>query len=424
MKRHMIISRPTGRKMLCLVLALGLTASGSGCGGLYSDSHHWSQPFAYAISGDPREALEISNYSMLKSALIDLVSSHKERSTLRFSRYNGSPIDDLAAACLEIRTKNPLGAYAVSSLTCDTSRIVSYYVAEVQISYSRTQKEIQSIVGVSNMQELERRLREAVTARAESVALRVYSALVSELVISDLVEEIYLSDPVSVVCEPTVSVLSYPSEGINRIYDVSLGYDSDTETLAKRSRELSEEVQAAAELVRQTASEENAALMALESGRWLFAHVESPGEAADGGSAYDALVNAAAGSKGIALAYKALCSALGLDCLVVDGNIGDMGAERHYWNIVGLGGDWYHVDVSRFDGDLSQAFLLDDAGLWGAYLWNTERYPECAGPLRSSDFVPEETEGETVPEPEEDAAAEELPEDVPEDGDEFLPDTP
>ena len=51
-----------------------------------------------------------------------------------------------------------------------------------------------------------------------------------------------------------------------------------------------------------------------------------------------------ADSEGMALAYKALCDTIGIECTVVEGRLD---RTEHYWNIVTLEGDSYHVDTSR-----------------------------------------------------------------------------
>ena len=60
-------------------------------------------------------------------------------------------------------------------------------------------------------------------------------------------------------------------------------------------------------------------------------------------TAYDALVNGSADSYGLAMAYKAVCDALNIPCQVVSGRF--QGTDR-CWNIVQVGGNYYHLDLS------------------------------------------------------------------------------
>ena len=356
----------------------------SGCSGAFEKEYFYAAPFSYNDPGGSGAATEIGNYSMLKSALIDLINNHEETAAFRFSRYNGSVADDVAAACLEVRTTNPLGAYAVDTLTCDTSRIVSYYTADIQVTYKKTAEEIRGIVGVSGAAELRERLLEAVTASAPRAVLRVYSAQVDEDYIASLIMGFHDEDPVTVVTMPAIGIASYPGEGINRIYDVSLDYAAAPEQL----REMSSQVAARVEALTGELDAGTQPRLALDCANRLF-ELLTGGSGAYPDTAYGALVEGFAGSEGVALAYKALCDALGIECIVVRGNLGAMGADERCWNIIGLEGEYYHVDVSAFAwGNRSAAFLLDDAALWGIYLWDTEAYPACTGKLRYSDLVP------------------------------------
>ena len=63
--------------------------------------------------------------------------------------------------------------------------------------------------------------------------------------------------------------------------------------------------------------------------------------------------------EGIAKAVKALCDALGLWCIVViSENNPDKGIRyRHAWNIVRIGGQYYHLDAT-FDNSLGSAELV------------------------------------------------------------------
>lgn len=79
-------------------------------------------------------------------------------------------------------------------------------------------------------------------------------------------------------------------------------------------------------------------------------------------SAYGALVDRDAVCQGYALAYKLLLSKAGISAITVSSN-----AMNHMWNLVSLGGEWYHVDatwddpVPNFEGRcLHSYFLMSD----------------------------------------------------------------
>jgi transglutaminase/protease-like cytokinesis protein 3 len=83
--------------------------------------------------------------------------------------------------------------------------------------------------------------------------------------------------------------------------------------------------------------------------------------------------------EGYAMAYKALCDELGLECYVVQGTYN---ARPHAWNIVGIDGSYYHVDVAMCDvNGMSTAFLKKDSDMKKKYTWDASKYKVCDGPL-------------------------------------------
>ena len=403
------------KRMIAVLTALVLLLSCcTGCA-LFETEYTYAEPYAEPLNQNTGDAIEIRNYSMLKAAILDMINSHKLSAELRFSNYNGVVSDDLAAVCLEIKSANPMGAYAVDTLTYDSSRIVSYYMAEVHISYKKTAEEIRSIHSVVSGTELESYLRdEVLAASAAKAAVRSYAADLNEESIAAMLEKIYFSDPVRFVIPVSAVIETYPKDGNFRIYEITLDYQ---EIPAQRG-EMSETMKARiAELLQPTLPETPAA-KAWEIARRLSGSLtEAEGDYRS--TAYGALAENSADSLGVALAYSALCREAGIECSVVRGSIGAMGTEEHYWNMLGIDGEHYHADISRFAAEPQSTFLMDDAAFWGTYIWDTEAYPACSGPLRYADAAP----AEDAEKPEENGEAEsgEQPEETPEPTEEPLP---
>ena len=395
------------KKKICCLLSAGLMLlAASGCGSAFEAEYDYEEPVTGSFGTLSGNATEIRNYSMLKTALTDMISRREEQGEFRLSNYNGSPSEDLAAACYEIKSKNPLGNYAVESLSYDTSYVVSYYMANIYVSYQRTAEEIESIVYAGNQSEFDTLVCDAVDHFQPDAVIRIYSAAVDEAHISALIRQHYYDDPVSMAAEPAVRVESYPNEGANRIYSIRFDYAQPESQMNRMSRELAAALDAAVSEL----PEEEPPKLALEGAEWLSGLAAEAGEKDRGDTAYAAVVERCADSRGMALAYRALCRRLEIPCTVVEGSVGAMGAEPHFWNIIELDGEHYHVDVSAFDDRPAKAFLLSDDALWGTYIWETAAYPECSGGLTYADVagLPEptdardsgETGGETPPEDE------------------------
>jgi len=89
--------------------------------------------------------------------------------------------------------------------------------------------------------------------------------------------------------------------------------------------------------------------------------------------------------EGYAKAFKYLCDAIKLPCIVVSGSAinPQENNEPHSWNIVRVNGDYYHTDVT-WDSILSNDeeneydyFNLTDEEMKNDHSWNTRLLPKC-----------------------------------------------
>lgn len=95
----------------------------------------------------------------------------------------------------------------------------------------------------------------------------------------------------------------------------------------------------------------------------------------------------AAVCEGMAKAFKLLCDASGIPCIVVKGEYSADGhSERHAWNIVRINGWTYrHIDVTAQIGSAhtfgraqERGFLKRDSEMGGGYRWDRRLYPACS----------------------------------------------
>lgn len=387
------------KRCMAAILAAVTVLLLAGCASLYEADYYYSEKYTGGIAVDEVGGTEIRNISMLKAALITLISSGQEHGQLKLSNYNGSPQDDLARVCYEVKNDNPIGAYAVSDITVSTNRIVSYYVAEIDISYKKDLDEIQSIVNTWTVAEFSSQVLEAVRSYQDKIVLKIYSSTVDAAYIQKLIEDSCFEDPLTPAVLPEVTVTAYPEEGANRIFEIGLDFAASPEELDA----MTEETAAAVRIICDAMTATEPGPLALEVTKYLSSTCTVEKEMDFGGTAFAALTAGSAGSKAVALAFKAVCNQLGLECLVVRGSLGAMAEQEHFWNIIRLGEDYYHVDVSRFAESPDGSFLISDDRLWGLYTWETGDYPPCAGELSYYDFgEPRQTEEpEEEPQPEE-----------------------
>lgn len=367
--------RPRIAALLILVLVLLTTG---GCAALFERPYYSSEPYQVPVqttsaadAGD--EAMDsISNYASLRRAITSLVAEHRDSAQLQFLNYDGAISQDISTACWEVKSSTALGAFAVDYISYDLSRIVSYYQAQINITYKRSAAQVEARESVSTMTALADRLEQALDAGETYLVLELSSAAVTADTVQDYVKDAFCADPISCPVLPEVEVGFYPESGMSRIAEITLDYGMDAEALTQRRQALDLVLtDMAAQIVAEAGEDPAARLDAL---RTYLRENCTPDETA-GGTAWDALIGGAASSQGLALAVKAGCLALDIPCLPVEGRLGD---ASHWWNIVTLDDSSYHLDVSVED-----VFLAGDEQLLGGYWWDTSEYPPCPAPYEA-----------------------------------------
>jgi hypothetical protein len=331
------------------------------------------------------DTLYASNYDELYNAVLTLAKNYLNTGIIQVNSYPGEISDDIERICQEITHNEPYGAYAIYYMNTTVTRIVSYYEIEVNITYSRSQSQIKALHTAPNVRYFNSGIMDCLENASLKYAVYTNETITAEY-IKDYITGLYYDNPLSIPALPTVDVSIYPSdvpEGKTRIIDVTFSYPLGSATLKGTLTELSKQVQ---ELTEQSSGSSDGELL-LSLCRSLCQRVEYS-EQSNGdvmyGTAYYTLHDKIADSFGYAMAYKALCDRLGLDCQVV---VGRLNGIDHAWNIVGLDGDYYHVDVSMCDLNGEEtAFMLSDADIISSYWWDDGDLPKCNGMLRYDDF--------------------------------------
>lgn len=364
------------KRIFSLLLVLGLFVSLGGCSLFDKSNYELSEYTAQTEEVTEADVGYISDYNSLKRAITWLVSEHQEAAELQFQNYDGNISRDISQACWEVKSSTPLGAFAIDYTSCDLSRIVSFYQADLYITYRRSAEQMQALEELTGLTDLSLRLSEALQSSQTYLVLELSAAALTGDLVRDLVAEAYYADALAVPRMPEVEVSLYPESGVERIVEISLDYGMETEELSRMRAEL---VQRCADaLVYTGASGEASAESGSDSLRQadrLYAAclylaencIYSP---MAGATAYDALVEGAANAEGIAMACQAFCDMLGIECRVVSGRLDN---EPHFWNMVTVDGLSCHVDMS----DPNEVFLSSDEKVLGRYWWDTEAYPAC-----------------------------------------------
>lgn len=363
------------RVLLCLFCALALLLSACA---LSPFDNEYVLEYTYVAPSPATESetdeSRVSEAEDIRALLRDMVAEGETQ--LRFAfrpEYRGDAGDDLGAACWQLRTQDALCAYCVENIVYEVNRGVNFTEAVVRVSYSEAAGDVTNIVRLRYAADARVPICEALRAGKTRLVLLIERSSYTEEGMERYVRELYEEQPGLCPRQPDVAVRQFSGEETQRLYELSIDYGLGEEEFAARMAALSA-LEPFTGIETSRLSEPERALLAC---RVLCEKAQYREDAPSG--IYDALVAGEADSRGLADAYTQLCRELGVPCQLVTGQ---KDWKEHYWNIVCLEGEYYHVDVSAcIDGGLEAGFLMDDGFAWGAYRWDYFSYPTCEGTL-------------------------------------------
>ena len=372
--------------LVLLSLLAALPLASVGCAALLEDERLIETKHQVTQNVKPPvEQTEVFSYDELKDALLDLVTQHVDSGQILYTSFDDDVQDEVERACEELRSNDPVCAYAVNDISAITTKIVSYFEIEISIEYRRTKQQVDSRVAVSNTRYLKSELLSVMSDYRDELLIETSLRGLTENDIIGYVREIYYDSPRSIVMMPITAVEIYPEEGPDKIYELRFAYSQQPDFLHRYGASLSGAVrQCAAVAGGDNDGEILLSLAEILIGACVYdagtAHVISEhGTQNLSATAYGALVLGSAVGEGFAMAYKALCEELGYDCTVITGYMNGM---VHAWNIVLLYGDYYHIDVSMCaENGIETAFLKTDSDMMEHYTWDFVSAHACHGEL-------------------------------------------
>lgn len=376
------------KSCLALLLACCLLAL-TGCSSLLereyrSVSRHVSQ----TADTEDTSVLRVEHYSDLVNSVQFFVTLGEEEGVVHLYQYSGDVEQDVAEACQEVLTQDPLGAWALLDIDWSCSRIVSYYECTFTFHYRHTVEEMASIRTAVGTTAIRDAMEQSLTGYAPTLVLKTSRYYAQKELLFSLLQEAYYANPAYALGYPSVSISLYPQEGqsTQQIVELAFSYGQSQARLQAQA----EEVAAAAAALVGPAPAQG------ETGLWLLCSrladridYDPEGFA----SVYAALVEGSVNSQGAALAYQLLCDQAGFSCQTVQGTLD---GSPHWWNLVETEGVWQHVDVTA---GLGQAeFLRSDGQMEERYTWDREGYPACPEKaLPEETGTEEDITGETSP---------------------------
>lgn len=379
--------RKTASAAAAMLVALSL----AGCG-MFDKEYVQIDDYvpAQQAAAESDERVKVRNFSALKQAIRTLVSDGESTGKIVFdSTYDGDAAEDMASACWQVRTQDALCAYCVNNISYELSKIVTYYEANVEVSYAASAEKTENIIRLPYSTGLEKLIDSALSEGKTKLVVLINQSAMSAEDMEGTAKTVYEQNPASAPKAPYVSVNMYSGTNNQKLYEINIRYGMSADELAAKKAQL-DAVRPFEALNIEELDEGERALAAYE---YLLENCAISGEGL-GGSIYSALVEGTTDSEGAALAYVELCRQLSVDCRIV---YGQRNWEEHCWNIIRVNGAYYHVDVGLSSASAETDFLNTDQSLWESYRWDTASYPACTGTLTYGDMIASEEEtGQTA----------------------------
>jgi len=279
--------------------------------------------------------------------------------------------NELSALCRRIALETPLGSWAVYYITCKLTPIVSYYDAQISISYKRTASEIASLFSAASVRYLDSRLQNALTGFDSSLAFYTSLNDITGDYICSQIQILYDEHPLEAVMLPGIEVSSSPASSGERIMEIVFNWEYPQTILADMQKRA--EAQADS-IAGQTADTGDANIISAFCTQLMRKAVLIDDGSTLQDTAYSVLVSGSGTKEGFSRAFKALCDRMNIDCRIVNGW---RDGEDSTWNLVFCEDAWYHLDISEIASgeDPTDYLSCDDRFLSQRYIWNMDEYP-------------------------------------------------
>lgn len=316
--------------ILLLVLLLG------GCTWLDGE-YHSVKPHASDGTKLSDDVVTVSGYNELRDALVEMVTSGKQSSTFYITGFDLEDVDQyMHTAIMHVFQNSAVGAYAVDEINFESGTSGGISAIAVDVTYIHGRQEILRIKNVTNMDGLKSMIRFAINNCDASTVIKVseYEDLDVEL----YVQEYANANPHICMEIPQVTATAYPSQGKERVVEISFTYKTGRDTLRVMQNTVSP-IFSAAELYVQGSEGEHQKYEQLYA--FLMERFDYTIETSIT-PAYSLLRYGVGDSKAFAMVYSIMCQNADLSCQVVSGT---RNGEAHYWNLIRFDDTDYHVDL-------------------------------------------------------------------------------
>lgn len=164
------------KRRAVVLAALAALCLLTGCASLLERQYSTVEPHSSKFwESEAAGTLRAENYQDVVNDVLLLIGQHTESATIRLYNFSDdmSVAETLEQATTEIQQETPMGAYAVEYITSSSRAQRGYYEISVQISYRRTEQQIQAVVNATSTEALPSLLEAALEAGESELAVRI-----------------------------------------------------------------------------------------------------------------------------------------------------------------------------------------------------------------------------------------------------------
>ncbi len=354
------------KKWIVWILAVCLLLSG--CSAWLDGSYYSTTPHQEKGNQAAGDMVAVSSYSALYRVLVNMVHSGTTGGLISVKNYNQLVVaKDMSTAVQRVRQSDPIGAYAVKEIQFDLGTNAGQPAIAVNISYYHDRGELEKIHHLENTRQAEQVIAEALHNCESGIVLHIKEFDNTDM--GQWVEDYSDANLDWVMEKPRVAVSLYPKTGEERVVELKFSYQNSRETLRSMQGQVQNRIQ---HLITDAKREQNQQDRYLLVQQLLTQDITSIRSSIT--PAYSLLIHGVGDSGAVSKLFTAVCKQLDLTCITVTGTW--EGNPRH-WNIISLGGAYFHVDVLRSMG--TDALVLETDDKMTGYVWDYSAYPICSG---------------------------------------------
>ena len=148
----------------------------TGCASLLEREYSTVEPHSSTFwESEAAGTLRAESYQDVVNDVLLLIGRHTESATIRLYNFSDdmTVAETLEQATTEIQQETPMGAYAVEYITSASHSQRGYYEISVQISYRRTEQQVQAVVNATSIEALPSLLDAALESGKSELAVRI-----------------------------------------------------------------------------------------------------------------------------------------------------------------------------------------------------------------------------------------------------------